>query len=163
MCNVQSSCHVQRHMTTMLGDLIGNGAIVYIDDIILYASSVDEMETRIKEMMARLAEWKFFLKAPKCVIGMPELTILGHVLSRDGRRMANDRIAQVSNIEYPRTPKQLRSALGETNFMRDYIPDYSNIVKPLNSIVNGSAKDLRSVEAMKAWRLLMDAIRGQAS
>jgi len=151
MGNVQSSFHVQRHMTSMLGNLIGNGAIVYIDDIILYASSVEEMEARIKEMMERLAEWNFFLKAPKCVIGMPELTILGHVLSRDGRRMANDRIAQVSNLEYPRTPKQLRSALGETNFMRDYIPDYSNIVKPLTSIVNGTAKDLRSIEAMKAW------------
>ena len=52
MGNVQSSFHVQRHMTTMLGDLIGRGAIVYIDDIILYASSVEEMELRIKEMMA---------------------------------------------------------------------------------------------------------------
>ena len=77
--------------------------------------------------------------------------------------MANDSINQVSNLEYPRTPKQLRSALGETNFMRDYIPDYSNIVKPLTSIVNGTAKDLRSVAAMQAWKTLMNAVRAQAS
>jgi hypothetical protein len=90
-------------------------AIVYIDDIILYASSAAELEARIRATMARLAEWNFYLKASKCVIGLSEITILGHVLSREGRRMANDRINQVSNLEYPRTPKQLRSALGETN------------------------------------------------
>ena len=81
MGNVQSSFHVQRHMTSMLGDLVGNGAIVYIDDIILYASSAAELKARIRATMERLASWNFYLKASKCVIGLPEITILGHVFA----------------------------------------------------------------------------------
>ena len=70
MGNVQSSFHVQRHMTSMLGDLVGNGAIVYIDDIILYASSAAELEARIRATMERLASWNFYLKASKCIMGL---------------------------------------------------------------------------------------------
>jgi hypothetical protein len=63
---------VQRQMTSMLGDLIGNGAIVYIDDIILYASSAAELEARVRATMERLAEWNFYRKASKCVkAGLP--------------------------------------------------------------------------------------------
>jgi hypothetical protein len=111
--------------------------------------------------VSRFKEANIFLKRSKCVIGAPELTLLGHVVGPDYIRMAQSRIDEVANLPFPRNPKELRSALGQLGFQRSYVPHYSVLAAPLSNLVNGTTAGMQTTEAKSAWRELLKAVADQ--
>ena len=122
---VQSGFHVQRCMVRLFSKIFARGIVVYIDDIIVYGKSWPEFTTLLIEAFETLIRFSLFLKREKCAFGARELYVLGHVVSRDGIRSATERIDAVRAVPFPRNARELRRFLGMTNYMRDYIPQYS--------------------------------------
>ena len=75
-------------------------------------------------------------KPSKCEIGVKEITVLGHVVSAEGIRMSEERIAAVDAMPFPRSAKELRRYLGCVNYMRRHVRDATTLMKPLSSQVN---------------------------
>ena len=61
---------------------------------------------------------------------------LGHIVSAEGIRMSEERVAAVNAMPFPRSPKVLRRYLGFMNYMRRHIPNISVLLKPLSEQVN---------------------------
>ena len=106
-------------------------------------------------------------KITKCVIGCYSLRLLGHIVDDQKVRMTDDKRDEVANLPFPENPKQLRAALGQTNFQRAFIPRYATITKPLTALVNGTTAQMRTQmrtpEAREAWSQLMEAVADQIS
>ena len=62
--------------------------------------------------------------------------MLGHVASKEGIRMNNERIAAVDAMTLPRSARELRRYLGCVNNMRRHVKDAAILMKPLSSQVN---------------------------
>jgi hypothetical protein len=141
-------------MNKLFARYLTKGILVYLDDIIVYGKTWTEFLDLLRAAFTILRDANLSVKREKCVFGAPELKILGHVVSRDGIRSAVDRIDAVLAIPFPRNARELRRFLGMTNYMRDYIPHYSTLAKPLTREINNPVTEWPRVDMEVAFNEL---------
>jgi hypothetical protein len=61
---------------------------------------------------------------------------VGHVLKPDGVSFSTKKREKVLDFLFPEKLKHLRSFLGLVNYFRNHVKGLSNMVKPLNDLVN---------------------------
>ena len=158
---VDASFYVQSTVEKGMGPLIGKGVSVYLDDIFIYAVTFREFFNLLGEVFARLRVMRLRLKAEKCQVGVSTVNVLGHVFSRDGVCMGEERKSAVEAIPFPRSTKELRRFLGMANFMRRFIPRYAEISQPLSSQVNVSPSQWPDHAMRAAFAKVKEAIQKQ--
>lgn len=67
--------------------------LVFIDDLIVFAPTLEEHEERLMKVLRRLKEFGLMLSLEKCVCFQPSVQYLGHVVSRDGVETDPDKIS----------------------------------------------------------------------
>jgi hypothetical protein len=126
-----SSAIFQRIMNEILAEYLNVTCVCYVDDICVFADSIDELVERTRQVIQALDEHNVLLKASKCIFGAEAIEYLGHVVSRHGLTMAPSRISAFTKLEPPRDRKQLYSFLGMAGWYRDFIPNFSLKTRPL--------------------------------
>ena len=71
-------------MEMCLGDQQFVTLLLYLDDICVFAASIDEMLDRIELIFSRLKEFNLKIKPKKCHFFQRSVVFLGYVLSADG-------------------------------------------------------------------------------
>ena len=156
-----SPFYLQKTMSSVLAGLLGLGVFLYLDDIVIVGDTEEEFISNYLAVLQRLDQYKLELNAKKCLVGVPELPLLGHIVDGEGLRQSPDRIAGIQSIPMPKTPRELRRFLGSTNFMRRFIPNYSILAAPLNALTTGDRKALKSRAALAAFDQLKQAVADQ--
>ncbi|GFT98721.1 retrovirus-related Pol polyprotein from transposon 17.6 [Trichonephila clavipes] len=90
----------------VLGDLLHNGALVYIDDIILFTKTIDE-----------------------------HFELLGFVVTPEGILIDKDKSVSINEFPVPKDQKQIKSFLGCCNFYRRYIKNFAKRALPLTNLL----------------------------
>ncbi|KAH9301894.1 hypothetical protein KI387_013477 [Taxus chinensis] len=67
--------------------------------------------------------------------GVHEGKLLGHIVSKRGLKIDPERVSAILMVYLPNHKKALQSFLGRIDFVRRFIPDFANLVKPLTSMV----------------------------
>lgn len=125
----------QRLMDLVLVRLQGEELFVYMDDIVIYASSLEEHERKYNTLIQRLREANLKLQPDKCEFLKTEVTYLGHVISRDGVRSDPKKLEAVRHFPRPKTPKNIKQFLGLAGYYRRFIPNFSKFAKPLTNLL----------------------------
>jgi len=120
-----------------LAGLLYVGTINYVDDIINYAKTFDDLLIILEKLLKRIRESGFKLKATKCKFGYFELKILGQIVNQDGVKPNPEGLAAINNFPTPKTIKQTRSFLGLCNFFRKFIPRYAELISPITDLTRG--------------------------
>jgi hypothetical protein len=115
----------------ILRDLIDMGVVAYIDDILVYAATVEEHDQLVGDILSRLLEHGLAADIAKYQFGRKSIEFLGYVLSEKGVSMAQDKVEQVLKWEEPKKVKDMQSFLDFTNFYRRFIKGFSHVCKPL--------------------------------
>ncbi|GBN89991.1 Transposon Ty3-G Gag-Pol polyprotein [Araneus ventricosus] len=68
--------HFQRRMSQMLEGI--SGTIYHIDDILIWGSTQEEHDQRLKEVYKRLKNSGMTLNAKKCIFSQTSIKVLGH-------------------------------------------------------------------------------------
>ncbi|KAK3505726.1 hypothetical protein QTP70_020347 [Hemibagrus guttatus] len=138
-------------------DLLGRGVIAYIDDILVYSTSMEDHMRQVREVLARLQRFRLFAKLEKCEFSRTTVTFLGYVISPRGVEMDTNKVRAVSEWPAPATNKELQRFLGFANFYRRFIQSYSSVAAPLTSILRGKPKKLSwTDQARAAFQRLKD-------
>ena len=112
-----SSATFQRLMDLVLTGLRGTELSVYLDDIVLYANSLEEHEEKFNKLMERLSAANLQLHLDKCGFLRPEVAYSGHIIDKEGVRLDHKKIEAVKKFPIPRTLKILtKSTKKESNF-----------------------------------------------
>ena len=127
----------QRLMERCMGDLHHNGVFVYLDDIIVYARTKEEHESRLLQTLDRLRQFGLKLSPAKCKFFQSSTKCLGHVISAEGVSTDPSKIEAVKTWPVPHTARELKSFLGFTGYYRRFVEGYSSIVKHLNALTAG--------------------------
>ena len=72
-------------------------------------------------MLIRLEQHGIVLNGEKCVLGVPEVQFLGHLVSARGIIPLPEKVAAIRAFPQPVTVGQLMSYLGMVNFYRRFI------------------------------------------
>lgn len=60
---------------------------------------------------------------------------LGHIIMKSGIKVDPERVKAITQIPFLMRNKSMQSFLGKINFLRKFISDYVQIVKPMQEIV----------------------------
>ncbi|XP_046141954.1 uncharacterized protein LOC123987841 [Osmia bicornis bicornis] len=148
----------QRLMNNVLDGLQGVEAFVYIDDIVIYASSIEEHETKFNRLMARLREANLYLQPEKCELLKKEVAYLGHIITEDGVKPDPKKIEAVKEFPVPKTVKNIRQFLGLCGYYRRFIKNFSKIAKPLSDLTKKEQKFEWTQQQQQAFIILRDKL-----
>ena len=94
LCNSPST--FQAMMNEYFWDMINEGWIViYMDDILLFAETLEELQKRTKRVLQRLKENNLFLKIKKCKFAQKEIDFLGMILTHNHIKMDLAKLAGI--------------------------------------------------------------------
>uniref|UniRef100_A0A669DKA6 Gypsy retrotransposon integrase-like protein 1 n=1 Tax=Oreochromis niloticus TaxID=8128 RepID=A0A669DKA6_ORENI len=127
----------QRLMEKCMKDINLKEVLVFLDDLIVFSSSLEDHETRLIHVLERLREYGLKLSPDKCRFFQTSVRYLGHIVSRDGVKTDPEKTEALKTWPRPQTLKELQSFLGFTGYYRRFVKDYSKIVKPLTSLTAG--------------------------
>lgn len=97
------------------------GCLNYIDDIIIYGETREQLIERTEIVLKRLEEYNVELNKDKCIYEVAELTFLGHKLSVNGIAATPDKVEAVRNFRQPESVEETRSFLGLVNFVGKFL------------------------------------------
>ena len=156
---INSPAEFQSMMDDILGNLRYSIALVYVDDILIYASSFEELVKRFIMVLRRCQKYNLKFKLEKCKFGFNELLYLGEVISKEGRKTNPKKCQDILQFERPKILKDVRSFLGITDFFRKYIKDYAKIAAPLNRMKRKECKIFKwGREEEQAFHTLKEAL-----
>ncbi|KAM6340308.1 uncharacterized protein FN964_011708 [Alca torda] len=106
----------------------------YIDDIIVWGNTAEEVFKKGKKIIKILLKAGFAIKRGKVKGPAREIQFLG-IKWQDGRRqIPMDVINKITSMSPPTNKKETQAFLGVVGFWRLHIPGYSQIVKPLYEV-----------------------------
>lgn len=132
LCNAPAI--FQETMNTALAPLLRKGALVYMDDILIYAKTREEHARILDEALTLLDEKNFYVKLSKCDFEQHELKFLGHIIGQEGIKVDPAKTQVVKDWPTPSSVKDIRSFLGLSNYFRKFVQGYSTLVEPLTAL-----------------------------
>ncbi len=129
--------HFQKCMTQLFtkARLINRGVIIFIDDILLYAKSPEELVELWARVLRVLRDARLYIAPDKVELFRKQIVWCGHLLSAAGVEADPARLRALNMVPEPENAAQLQQFLAAANWIRDKIPNYSAIVEPLQAIL----------------------------
>ena len=122
---------------------------LYLDDICVFAASIDEMLDCIELVFKWLEEFNLKIKPKKCHFFQCSVVFLGYVLSADGISANPEKVDKVKNWPVPTKPKgNYNHFLGLASYYHQFIPKFTAIAKCLHQLV-GPSKQSKKLKSKK--------------
>lgn len=138
LCNSGST--FQRLMESVLCGLTMKTCLVYIDDIVVFAETKEELYRRLQEVFNRLVSANLTLKPKKCSFFQDHVDFLGFSVSSEGVKCSERHIESVKTWPIPKDSAEVHSFLGFSGFYRKFVPGYSQIAYPLLKMIKNISK-----------------------
>ena len=144
----------QRLIDMVMEKLPYNIAMAYLDDVIIYSSTVTEKVERLRRVFKRMREAGLKLKATKCELFQKQTGFLGHVVSQEGIHVEPKKVLAVKAWTACRTRRQIKSFLGLVGYYRRFIPEFAEIARPLYELDSVTVRFKWGEECSDAMRTL---------
>jgi hypothetical protein len=128
----------QRLMAQVLSGLQGF-ELFYLDDIVLYASSLREHELKFQRLAEKLTQANLKLQPDKCEFLRKEVTYLGHIITENGVKPDPSKIKAVQKFPTTKNLKNIKQFLGLAGYYRRFIPNFSKMAKLLTDLLKKDA------------------------
>jgi transposase InsO family protein len=135
LCNAPGT--FMRMMDKVFGDQNFQTLLIYLDDILVAASSFEQMIERLDMVLSRLSRNRLKAKPEKCHLFFTTLHFLGHVVTEEGIATDPEKIRAVQEWTRPKSETELRGFLGLAGYYRRYVPNFANVAAPLHAILGG--------------------------
>src|ERR1041385_8573444 len=129
-----------RLMNYIFMEYLDKFVVVYLDDILVYSKNEEEHAQYLRLILEKLREHKLYAKYSKCEFWIPEVTYLGHGISKDGIAVTPERIQAILDWTPPNTVKQVCSFLELASYCRHFVENFSKIAKPPTNLLHKGVK-----------------------
>lgn len=147
----------QRLMQLTLDDLLYKSCLVFIDDILVYSSSVTDHFIRLQAVFEKLRTAGLKLKPSKCSFLETQVNYLGHTLSEDGVYPDPDKLKVVQDWPILKSKDEVRRFLGFTGFYRRFVKSYARMAGPLHRLLREDTQFLWGEEEQRSFDCLKKA------
>ena len=115
-------------MNQVFHEYLDKFVVVYLDDIVVYSSTLEEHKDHLKRVFQKLKENQLkenqlkenqlYVKREMCSFAQERINFLGHVIECGRISMEEGKIIAIRDWEVPRSVTDLRSFLGLANYYR---------------------------------------------
>jgi hypothetical protein len=131
-------------MELELKEWLGKGMLVYLDDIIIYAKTIEEHNKLIMALLNRLKQRKLKINPEKMQLCKNQVKLLGIIVDGDTVSMPEEMKVKIFEFKIPENKKDLQRFLGAVNYQRRFIDNLGEKTRILYDI-------LKADRTMKDW------------
>jgi hypothetical protein len=91
-------------------------------------------------MLDKCKQCQIDLNLKKCIFFLPFGVLLGYIVCKQGLLVDPSKISIIVDLRPPTSVRQLRTALGNTRYYRNFIKGYAQIKKPMEKILKKDSK-----------------------
>ena len=125
----------QALMNSLFADLIAAGKVaVYLDDILIFTRTLEEHRQVVRKVLEILQKNDLYLKPDKCLFDVEEVEFFRLIVKPDTLAMDPVKLKGIEDWPEPSSVKGVRSFLGFANFYQRFIPNYSELTRPLHEL-----------------------------
>jgi transposase InsO family protein len=149
---------LSRVIDELFVDLKGQYVFNFLDDLVVYSSTVKEHVGHVWEVLGRLQRAGFTLNPEKVTLGATEIKYLGHLLSPRGIRILPDRVSAIQEYPRPANLRALRRFIGMVGFYGCFIPQYVEVAAVLYGLKKEEVPFVWRAEHQTAFDRLKQAL-----
>ncbi|KAK3107438.1 hypothetical protein FSP39_014641 [Pinctada imbricata] len=136
---IKSASEVFQKVTSqMVEDIPGAEAI--IDDILIWGSTKQEHDERLKRVLDKAREYNLKLSPDKCKLRRDSIKYVGHILSSEGVKPDPEKIRAVQSMEKPTNKQEMLTFLGFVQYLGKFMPRMSDVSTLLRKLTEHSAE-----------------------
>jgi hypothetical protein len=125
----------QRAMDIAFRGLINHSVVVYLDDVTVYSKNKDDHLTHLRVVLLRCRKYDISLNPKKSIFAVEQGKLLGFIVSSDEMIIDPERTQVITKLPPPTSKKSMQSFLGQINFVRRFVPSFSEMVRPLQNLI----------------------------
>jgi hypothetical protein len=157
----------QRRVTLALTDLIGKICHVYLDDIIIWSSSLAEHKINMARVLEALRTLQLYCSLKKSQLFCTEIDFLGHHISARGIEADTTKVERIMDWPAPTSAKHVRQFLGIIRYISAFLPglaEHTAILTPLTkkecnaTFLAWTSDHQRAFDAIKGLVLSRDCL-----
>ena len=131
----------QKMVTLLMSGMLYIDVLAYLDDCILYGTSVSQHLRTFEEVLSRFCKAGLKLKPRKCKLFQKELVYLGFLVNAGGIQPNPERVSLIQNLPSPTCVSDVQAFLGKVNYYRKFIPKLAEIAHPLYELTRKSGRN----------------------
>ena len=113
--------YFQMQMHKIFKDLLYNIIEIYLDDILIFAETKEELITNTEIVLERLRKHNITVNPEKVKMGLTEVEYVGHLIDKHGISFSQEKKNKVFEFRLPEKAHELKSFLGLCSQYRDHI------------------------------------------
>ena len=126
------------------------------------ATANSRLITALKVVLDRAGLLGVRYTLEKCKFCVPEIPLLGEIVSKAGRRIPDERKVGIRNLHAPSDKAELASVLGLFGHFRKYIPNCSSLAASLTAATHSTSRWGWTPEQQVAFETLRDTLAQSA-
>ena len=91
----------QRYINNVLREHIYKGVVVYIDDILIYAETEEQLIKLTKSVLKKLEDNRLCVNAKKCLFYQSEVEFVGFTIGQQGIKMSQNKVKDIVDWKEP--------------------------------------------------------------
>lgn len=120
----------QAAMDQLFCDLQGC-VTMYLDNINVYSPTVERHLEDLEKVFKKIQQANLSINGAKLTLCAEQAKLLGHVISAAGKQRDPEKIKAITSWPQPRDAKEVLSFLGTVNYYHFFVPNFSNLARPL--------------------------------
>ena len=123
----------QREMMKFVEQNNLNAVFPYLENITIFGKDQQEHDANLEKFLAAATKKNICYNDSKRVFSTRKLAVLGYVIEEGVIRPDPERLSPLCNLPVPRDSRSLNRCLGLFSYYSQWIPEFSNHIKPLTS------------------------------
>ena len=124
--------------------------LIYLDALTVYSPRHHDHLQHLRRVFLKCRRFGISLNPKKSQFALSEGKILGHIVSAEGVNIDSVRVEAIQKLSIPRSKRDIQSFLGKINFVRRFIPNFSELVKHITSMLGWFNTSFTAVEGTQA-------------
>ena len=148
--SADAALHFQAVVENVMGTLMYKSVLVWIDDLLMYAETIDGLLHVLRDAFERLDAKGLKLSPKKSKLFLTEVKWCGRMISAAGIGHDPTRIQALQQLPPPTNAAELQQFVCATGWMRESLVDYARIVAPLQDRLDAALAGRRRTKASAA-------------
>ncbi|CAF1510509.1 unnamed protein product [Adineta ricciae] len=132
--------------------------VAYLDDILITGRTEDEHLRTLDMVLSKLAEFGFTCNPDKCAFLQNEVSYLGYIIDKNGKRPDATRVEAITKMPPPTNLKELEAFIGKVNYYGSFISNFSTKSQVLNRLRQANVSWDWNRECQSAFTQLLQEI-----